>query len=132
MYTETNSKTDMLRQVAKDYVLKGLGEKNFDNIPYDENVALRAPLCPGGSAVPLIGKENLRTQWWAPLPSLLGSVTLIDTYVNEAQTAVTVEFHCEIIQPACTLRTIDRFKINDDGRITEQENFLDPRAVTNP
>jgi len=36
MYTETNSKTDMLRQVAKDYVLKGLGEKNFDNIPYDE------------------------------------------------------------------------------------------------
>ena len=132
MLTEIGTKTEMLQQVAANYVTRGLGEKNFDNIPYHDEVTLRAPLCPGGSAAPLQGKENLRQQWWAPLPSLLGKVTLIDTYVNEASSSVAVEFHCEIIQPACTLRIIDRFKVDEDGQITEQENFFDPRAVTNP
>ena len=132
METTTLSKADMLHAIAQDYVQKGLGGKNFDAIPYAENVTLRAPLCPGGSNVPLVGKENLRNQWWAPLPSLLGGVELIDTYINKDKTAVTVEFHCHIMNPACTLRTIDRFMINEDGKITEQENFFDPRAVTNP
>jgi hypothetical protein len=27
---------------------------------------------------------------------------------------------------------MDRFKINDAGKITEQENFLDPRDVVMP
>ncbi len=130
--TAAKSKIDLLHKVARTYVLKGLAEKNFDAIPYDEDVTLRAPLCPGGSENPLIGKENLRQQWWAPLPSLLGSVNFIDSYVNHDETAVTVEFHCQIINPACTLRIIDRFTINDEGKIAFQENFFDPRSVTNP
>src|SRR5829696_2702530 len=100
MVTEMITKSEMLHQVASDYILKGLAEKNFDNIPYHDEVTLRAPLCPSGSEVPLKGKENLREQWWAPLPSLIKKVTLIDTYVNEHNSAVAVEFHCEIIQPA--------------------------------
>jgi hypothetical protein len=59
-------------------------------------------------------------------------VRVLDSYVNRDCTAVTVEFHCGILQPACTLRIIDRFTVDTDGRITEQENFFDPRAVTNP
>jgi hypothetical protein len=43
-----------------------------------------------------------------------------------------VEFLCGIIAPACTLRIVDRFIVNDEGRISEQENFFDPRDVTNP
>jgi hypothetical protein len=121
---------ELLHQVAKDYVLKGLGGKNFDAIPYHDDVLLRAPLCPGGSENPLKGKENLRTQWWAPLPGLVGRVKVIDSFVNKSNTAVTVEFHCEIINPACILRVVDRFIVNDDGQITEQENFFDPRDVT--
>jgi len=46
--------------------------------------------------------------------------------------AVTVEFLCHIESMACTLRIIDRFRVNADGRITAQENFFDPRDVTNP
>jgi len=126
------TKTDVMHQLAKDYVVKGLGAKNFDAIPYADDVVLRAPLCPGGSQNPLFGKENIRQQWWAPLPSLVGDVTFIDSYVNEEETAVTAEFHCQILQPACVLRIIDRFKINEEGKITEQENFFDPRPVTNP
>ena len=126
------TKTDILHQLAKDYVVKGLGAKNFDAIPYADDVVLRAPLCPGGSQNPLFGKENIRQQWWAPLPSLVGDVTFIDSYVNEEESSVTAEFHCQILQPACVLRIIDRFKINEEGKITEQENFFDPRPVTNP
>ena len=128
----TLTRTAMLHQLAKNYVVDGLGAKNFDAIPYDENVVLRAPLCPGGVADPLRGKENLRSVWWAPLPSLMGEVKLIDSFVNETGTAVTAEFHCEILSPACTLRVIDRFIVNNDGKIISQENFFDPRAVTNP
>ena len=132
MPTITLSKSQLLHQLAKDYVLKGLGGKNFDAIPYADDVALRAPICPGGSANPLKGKENLRTRWWAPLPNLLGGVELIDTFVNSDETAVTVEFHCHITQPACTLRIIDRFIVDEEGKIVEQENFFDPRDLTNP
>jgi hypothetical protein len=128
----TLSKSQLLHLVASNYVEKGLGGKNFDAIPYHKEVVLRAPICPGGSQNPLRGKENLRTQWWAPLPSLIGGVKLIDSYVNNEETAVTVEFHCHIIQPACTLRIVDRFSINEEGEITQQENFFDPRDITSP
>ena len=124
-------KINMLHQTARHYVLNGLGAKDFDAIPYDENVMLRAPLTAGGSWQPIVGKENLRMQWWAPLPSLVGKTEFIDSFVNKDATAVTVEFLCEILNPSCMLRIIDRFKINDEGKITEQENFFDPRAVTN-
>lgn len=129
---DTATRSAQLHNVAQRYVTKGLGQKNFDAIPYTADVALRAPLCPGGSGVPLVGRENLRTVWWPPLPQLIGRVEVIDTYVNQDLTAVTVEFHLAIIEPACTLRVIDRFTVDDEGRITTQENFFDPRDVTHP
>lgn len=132
MQPATLSKAGLLHEVARRYVEKGLGGKNFDAIPYHPDVILRAPLCPGGSQVPLQGKENLRTQWFAPLPTLVSGVDIIDSYVNSDQTAVTIEFHCHIKEPACTLRVIDRFTVNAEGEITGQENFFDPRDVTNP
>jgi hypothetical protein len=126
------TRKDQLHRIARSYVLDGLGKGNFDAIPYSEEVTLRAPLCPGGSCVPLTGRSNLREQWWTPLPQLVAGVEVLDTYVNRDLTAVTVEFLCQIRQPACTLRIIDRFKVNEAGRIIEQENFFDPRNVTNP
>jgi len=128
----TNTKKELLHQIARTYVLNGLGEKNFDAIPYADDVILRAPICPGGSANPIKGKENVREQWWAPLPSLLGDVEFINSFVNDENTAVTAEFHCNILNPSCTLRIIDRFIINEEGKIAEQENFFDPRDITNP
>ena len=62
---------------------------------------------------------------------IVGDVKLIDTYVNDGNTAVTAEFHLDILNPSCTLRIIDRFTISDEGEIIEQENFFDPRDVTN-
>ncbi|MGF1669931.1 MAG: nuclear transport factor 2 family protein [Balneolaceae bacterium] len=125
-------RNEMLHNIGRDYVLKALGKGNFEAIPYAENITLRAPLCPGGSAIPLAGREKLRTIWWAPLPDLIKNVKLFDTHVNRDRTQVTVEFHCEIKNPACILRIMDRFTINDEGKIIEQENFFDPRDVTSP
>ena len=127
-----NERRKLLHDVARVYVTRGLGGKDFDAIPYEEQVSLRAPLCPGGSSVPLVGRSNLRSVWWAPLPDLIAGVDLLDSYVNESLTGVTVEFHCHLANPACTLRICDRFIVNADGRITEQENYFDPRDVTNP
>ena len=121
-----------LHAVARAYVIEGLGKKNFDAIPYDDHVTLRAPLCPGGMDVPLTGKTNLRDVWWAPLPPLIGNVTVLDTYVNDDLTAVTCEFTLEIVPLATTLRILDRFRVNADGNILEQSNYFDPRNVTNP
>ncbi len=121
-----------LHTIARNYATEGLGGKNFDAIPYDDNVSLRAPLCPGGSAVPLVGKENLRTIWWAPLPDLVGDVKVLNSFVNEELTEATVEFHCDIVPLACTLRIVDRFRINDAGVITDQENFFDSAPLNKP
>ena len=126
---ETITRTALLHEIARDYVIKGLGAKNFDVIPYDENVSLRAPLTAGGVWQPIIGRENIRNEWWAPLPSLIGKTTFIESFVNENETAVAVEFHCEILNPSCILRIVDCFIVNEEGKITEQENFFDPRSV---
>jgi hypothetical protein len=36
------------------------------------------------------------------------------------------------MNPPATLRVADRFNVNEQGKITEQENHFDPRDVTNP
>jgi hypothetical protein len=125
----TNERAAQLRAIARSYVENGLGKGNFDAIPYAADVILRAPLCPGGSGVPLIGRENLRHEWWAPLPRLVTGVEVIETYVNAGLTTAAVEFLCHIAEPRCTLRVIDRFQISDTGLITDQENFFDPSQL---
>jgi len=42
------------------------------------------------------------------------------------------EIRIGIVNPPVTLRVADRFTVNDEGRIVEQENHFDPRDVTNP
>jgi hypothetical protein len=60
--TDPVTRRAQLHAIARAYVTDGLGKKNFDVIPYDDHVTLRAPLCPGGMDVSLTGKENLRAK----------------------------------------------------------------------
>jgi hypothetical protein len=126
-----NNRAGQLHSIGRGYV-RSLGAGDFDSIPYTEDVELRAPLCPGGSTTPLIGRRNLKEKWWAPLPGLVSGVEVIDSFVNGDLSGVVVEFQCKIDAMSCTLRIVDRFTVNDAGRITSQENFFDPRDVTNP
>ncbi len=123
---------ETLRAAVEGY-FDGLRDKDFDRIPFAEDVTLRAPLAPGGVNVPLRGRENLRQTWWAPLPGLLGEVRVADVYLNEALTAAVGEAEVEVrTDPPVLLRVADRFTVNDDGKIVEQVNHFDPRDLTHP
>jgi hypothetical protein len=78
----------------------------------------------------------LRTLWWQPLePALEGvEIKVIDHYINESLTGIVAEAEIKItaIDPPAILRVADRFTVNEEGRIGEQENHFDPRDVTNP
>src|SRR5262245_2930081 len=120
-----------LRAVAEAY-FAALAKKDFEAIPYDDNVSLRAPLCPGGVHTPLVGKGALRTIWWPPLVPVLGEARVLDHYINEKMTAICTEALITTVNPPVTLRVADRFTVSAEGKISEQENHFDPRDVTNP
>ena len=117
---------------AVDAYFGALVQRNFDAIPYAEDVVLRAPLVPGGVANPLSGRETLRTVWWRPLVPALDGITIhvIDYYTNVNATAICAAAEMTLPVANTTLRVVDRFRIDADGQITEQENHFDPRAVT--
>lgn len=132
---ETDSRREQLRAAAEAY-FSGLRGKDFSAIPYDDSVSLRAPLCPGGVHHPVEGKDAIRTQWWQPLVLALENVEIkvLDHYFNDSLTAIITEAEVTIkaLDPPATLRVADRFSVNEQGRIVEQENHFDPRDVTNP
>ena len=115
-----------------DAYFAALTQRDFDAIPYADDVMLRAPLVPGGAANALSGRETLRTVWWQPLLPALDRITIrvIDYYVNTDATAVCAAAEITLPAAKAVLRVVDRFRIDSDGRITEQENHFDPRAVT--
>lgn len=120
-----------LQAVAEAY-FGALMKKDFAAIPYADDVSLRAPLCPGGVLTPLVGKEALHTIWWPPIAASVGEVKVLDHYINTDLTAVCTEAVIDIIDPPATLRVADRFTVNAEGKITEQETHFDPRDVTTP
>ncbi len=63
---------------------------------------------------------------------MVSGVEVIDSYVNENQSSVVVEFMLRIDSIPCTLRVMDRFVVSEEGEISSQENFFDPRDITNP
>ncbi|HXG24291.1 MAG TPA: nuclear transport factor 2 family protein [Chthonomonadales bacterium] len=127
----TAKRRAQLRAVAEAY-FAALAKKDFAAIPYADMVVLRAPLAPGGVHNPLIGKEALRAIWWPPLVPALGTVQVLDHYLNETLTAIVTEAEIHLANPKVTLRVADRFTVNAEGEIIEQENHFDPRDVTHP
>lgn len=125
------SRVGQLKQVAESY-FDSLRNSHFASIPYAEKVALRAPLTPGGVDVPLKGKSEVYEKWWKPLqPALDGvTVTILGQYIHEDLSGIICEVEIRLKTPAVTLRAADRFTVDDEGRITEQENHFDPRPVT--
>jgi len=111
----------------------GLARKDFDLIPFADDVTLRAPLAPGGVHHPISGRDQVRALWWEPMPGLLGAVTLGRIYFDDDLTGAIAEAEIEVrLDPPVVLRVADRLDVDESGRITQQENHFDPRDVTNP
>jgi hypothetical protein len=119
-------------RAASEAFFAALNRKDFEAIPYDENVVFRAPIAPGGRHFPLIGREALRTIWWPPLIPILWEVTVIEHYFNEELTAIVTEADIHTRNPRAALRVADRFVVDREGMIVAQENHFDPRDVTDP
>lgn len=122
----------MLLRVASEAFFAALNSKDFEAIPYDENVVFRAPIAPGGRHFPLMGRMALRTVWWPPLEPLLWETRVLGHYFNDDLTGIITEADIHTRNPRAVLRVADRFTVNQVGRIVEQENHFDPRDVTNP
>jgi len=126
------SRKDVIRGAIDGY-FDGLATKNFDRIPFADDVRFRAPLAPGGVHHPIDGRDAVKDVWWAPMPGLLGAVKCTGVYFDDELTGAVATGEVEVMtDPPVQLRVADRFAINDEGLIVEQENHFDPRDVTNP
>jgi hypothetical protein len=119
-----------LKKAAESY-FTALEKKSFTDIPYTEEVVLRAPIAPGGVHQPLSGKQDVFEQWWKPLePALEGvSITLIDHFYNEDLTSIATRADVTLKGLKFTLRVLDRFVVDKEGKITEQENHFDASPI---
>jgi len=117
---------ERLKNISEMY-FQALRDKNFNAIPFSDDIIFRAPLAPGGSGNPIKGKKDLFEKWWKPLvPALEGAqIKIVDHYYNESlnELVTKVEFHIAVM--GATLRAADRFVINEQGKIVEQENHFD-------
>jgi hypothetical protein len=70
--------------------------------------------------------------WFASLYPVLGAMKVIEHYFNEDLTVIASRSDVGITNPPCTLRVVDRFTVNTEGKITQQENHYDPRPALPP
>jgi len=130
--TEYIQRKEQLKKVAETY-FDSLKQKTFSAIPFSDDIVLRAPLSPGGVHNPIKGKQAVFEQWWQPLePALEGvGITIIDYYYNESMTGMITKAEMTLAGPGITLRVADHFIINEEGKITEQENHFDASPLRN-
>lgn len=117
---------EQLKKISEIY-FQALRDKDFSKIPFSDEIVFRAPLAPGGAHHPIKGKQNVFEQWWKPLEPALDGVTIniIDHYYNESLTGLITKADITIALLGITLRAADRFIIDDEGKIAEQENHFD-------
>lgn len=120
------NRNEELARIVRLY-FDGLRKKDLTEVPWAEDVKLRAPLAEGGAEVPLQGRETVRAYLAAILPAI-ATVELEDCYVNAAGTAVMGKALLTLVTGA-RLRVADLFVVDAAGQITAQENHYDPRPA---
>ena len=129
---QTAERRARLRAASEAY-FAGMAKKDMSDVPYAEHVVLRSPLAPPDLAIPyedypLLGREAVLA-WFAGLYPVLGEVRVIEHYFDEELTTVATRTDLGITDPPGTLRVLDRFTVDADGKIVEQENHYDPRPA---
>ena len=116
-----------LKEISENY-FASLAKRDVSNVPWHEEVVLRSPLAPEGLEVPVRGRGAV-IRWFEALYPVLGETRVIEHYFNEDLSAIATRADVGITEPACFLRVVDRFSVDGEGRITEQENHYDPRPA---
>jgi glyoxylase I family protein len=125
---DATAKRRTVLRAAVDGWFEALATRDLSKARYAPDVRLRAPLAPGGVDTPLVGAEALAFLG-AILPAI-ARVELLDCYYNDDLTGACAEALVTLAEPRVTLRVADRFTVDAEGRIAEQENHFDPRAAT--
>jgi SnoaL-like domain len=128
--TQEEARRAQMKRVAEAYS-EGMGKKDMSQVPWDDHVVLRSPLAPGGLDTPLAGRSAVLA-WFASLFPVLGAMQVIEHYFNDDLTVIATRSDVGITNPPCMLRVVDRFTVNADGKITQQENHYDPRPALPP
>ena len=117
---------EQLKKISESF-FQALRDKNFNAIPFSDDIIFRAPIIPGGSGNPIKGKKELFEKWWKPLePALDGvEIKIVDHYFNEPLTEIMTRVEFTIPVLGATLRGADQFVINKEGKIENQENHFD-------
>ena len=128
MGTDSVQRQERLRSISENY-FSGMAKKDMSDAPWAEDVILRSPLAPGGLGTPLVGVSAVR-EWFKSLYPVLGDINVIEHYFNEDLSAIATRSDVRLTDPPCVLRVVDRFRVDPEGRIIEQENHYDPRPAT--
>jgi hypothetical protein len=128
--TSEGTRRAQLKTIAESY-FAGMGKKDMSHVPWDDQVVLRSPLAPGGLHTPLVGRAAV-LDWFTALCPVLGNIQVIEHYFNEDLTVIATRADVGVTDPPCALRVVDRFTVNADGKITQQENHYDPRPALPP
>jgi hypothetical protein len=127
MKTSETTRREQLKSVAESY-FAGLARKDVSAVPWDENVALRTPLAPGGLDCPINGRAAV-VQWFGGILPALSTVKILEHYFNEELTVAATRADVALQPPRACLRVVDRFTVSPEGKIVQQENHYDPRPA---
>jgi hypothetical protein len=111
--------------VAEAY-FHGLRSRDVSAVPWHTDVIFRGPLAPGFPE-PLVGRDAV-VSWFETLYSALGNADVLQHFLSADGSSVATHAMVTVGEGA-VLRVIDRFTVDAQGRITEQENHYDPRPV---
>jgi hypothetical protein len=114
-------KSKPFEAIAECYFAALGGGNDLATVPWSEDVRLHTPLHKPG---PIEGRAAVEA-FFRPMVGCLGSIRLIDLYVNQTQDIFLAEAQ---IGP---LHVVDKFVIRS-GKIIIQENIFDPRPVLQP
>ncbi len=117
----------LLKSVSEKY-FQGIAKKDMSAVPYADDVVLRSPLAPEGIDVPLRGKQAV-LDWFASLWPVLGEAKIHEHYFNEDLSIIATRADIHLTQPPSLIRVTDRFQVNAEGLIVQQENHYDPRGA---
>jgi hypothetical protein len=124
----TDQRRALLKEASRLY-FEGIAKKDMSAVPYDDSVVLRSPLAPEGINVPLRGRQAV-LDWFASLWPVTGETQEIEHYFDEDLSTIATRANVGIVQPPVILRVTDRFKVNAEGKIVQQENHYDPKGAS--
>ena len=121
------ARKEQLIKAAEAY-FSGLAKKNVDDVPWHDDLVFRGPLAPGYPDA-MHGRAAV-AEWFGGLYAALGRIEVIEHLLSTDLTSIATRANVHV--GAGVLRVIDRFVVDDDGQIVEQENHYDPRPALGP